>query len=281
MYYLQLKLTKKQNEKIKRVYNKGDKYACYIRISKSQLNWNDKDNHKAPTLLKISPDELKKINTYNKKLEKNKRGFDIFIDKSRLLENHPFNNGGHIMSSNLLHYIDNDKYLDKETINKNIREILSPIHPLSNFDIENYCNLLKIRSYVLPKDKIERKHIKYNSALVINLDDSGNSGTHWVCLVKSKDKKKETATLYYDSYGVEYPPQQVVDLGISNLVANDSTHQHSAPDSILCGYYCLKVIKSILIDGMSYEECLDQFNELDDIYEKNFENMDIADNLFI
>jgi len=279
MYYLQLKLTPHQKNKIKKIYRYGDKYACYLIIKKQQLNWNDKDNHKAHTLLKISPDELKKINTYNKKIEKNKQGILIYIDKNRLLEQHPFNNGG-LITIDMYNWLDDEKYLNKETINKDIKEILFPIHPLSNFDIENYCKLLKINVKVLPKDKIKRKDIGYNKALVINLDDSGNSGTHWVCLVKSKNKK-EISTLYYDSYGVEYPPQQVVDLGIKNLVANDSTHQHSAPNSILCGYYCLKIIKSVLIDEMDYEDSLEQFNELNDIYELNEENMDIADNLFI
>lgn len=279
MYYIQLKLTPHQKKIIKKIYRHGDKYACYLTIRKEQLNWNIEDNHKAPDLIKINPTDLKKINSYNNKLDKNKKGILIYIDKSRLLEQHPFNNGG-LITTDMYNWLDDEKYINKETINKSIKEILFPIHPLSNFEIEAYCKLLKINVNVLPKDKIQRKHIGYNKALVINLDDAGNSGTHWVCLVKSKDKK-ETATLYYDSYGVEYPPQQVVDLGIKNLVANDSTHQHSAPNSILCGYYCLKIIKSIQIDGMDYEDSLEQFNELNDIYELNDENMDIADNLFI
>ena len=32
---------------------------------------------------------------------------------------------------------------------------------------------------------------------------------------------------------------------------------------------------------MSYEDTLDQFKELDDIFEKNLKNQDTADNLYI
>lgn len=280
MYYLQLKLTRAQLKKLKRIYKHGDKYAGYIRISKKQLDFDNLDNHKAPDMLKITREELAKINSYNRKLPKNKTGFDIWINKERLLEQQPYNNGGNFTIDKLLNTIDDEKHHSKEYINNEIKKILFPIHSLSNFDIEAYAKLLKINIDVLAKDKV-RKPPRQNQAYIINLDDSGSSGTHWVGLLKSKNKNEGGATLYYDSYGVEYPPQSVIDLGIKNLLANDSTHQYLGDNSILCGYYCLKIIKSVIVDGMSYDESLDQFEELNDIYTKDLENMDIADNLFL
>ena len=281
MYYLQLNLNPTQLRKVKKIWKHGDKYAGYIRISKKQLDWNNRQNHEGQDLIKINREELKRINTYNKKKDKNKKGFDIYITRERLIEQMPFQNGGTITIDKLIGETRKND-LDKDTINKSIKNILFPIHPLTNFDILGYAKLLQLNLKVLPRNLIKYEHInRPNSAVVINLDDDKGQGTHWTCIIHHPDKKIEKGILYYDSYGIEYPPQEVMDMNIKNLVANDSTHQYLGENSILCGYYCLKVIKSIFIDKMDYDDALDQFNELDDIYEKNLENMDIADNLFL
>jgi hypothetical protein len=281
MYYLQLNLNPTQLRKVKKIWKHGDKYAGYIRISKKQLDWNNRQNHEGQDLIKINREELKRINTYNKKKDKNKKGFDIYITRERLIEQMPFQNGGTITIDKLIGETRRND-LDKATINKSIKNILFPIHPLTNFDIEGYAKLLQLNLKVLPRNLIKYEHInRPNSAVVINLDDDKGQGTHWTCIIHHPDKKIEKGILYYDSYGIEYPPQEVMDMNIKNLVANDSTHQYLGENSILCGYYCLKVIKSIFIDKMDYDDALDQFNELDDIYEKDLENMDIADNLFL
>ncbi len=281
MYYLQLNLNPTQLRKVKKIWKHGDKYAGYIRISKKQLDWNNRQNHEGQDLIKINREELKRINTYNKKKDKNKKGFDIYITRERLIEQMPFQNGGTITIDKLIGETRRND-LDKDTINKSIKNILFPIHPLTNFDIEGYAKLLQLNLKVLPRNLIKYEHInRPNSAVVINLDDDKGQGTHWTCIIHHPDKKIEKGILYYDSYGIEYPPQEVMDMNIKNLVANDSTHQYLGENSILCGYYCLKVIKSIFIDKMDYDDALDQFNELDDIYEKSAKNMDIADNLFL
>ena len=281
MYYLQLNLNPTQLRKVKKIWKHGDKYAGYIRISKKQLDWNNRQNHEGQDLIKINREELKRINTYNKKKDKNKKGFDIYITRERLIEQMPFQNGGTITIDKLIGETRRND-LDKETINKSIKNILFPIHPLTNFDIEGYAKLLQLNLKVLPRNLIKYEHInRPNSAVVINLDDDKGQGTHWVCLVHHPNKKIEKGILYYDSYGVEFPTQEIMDMNIKNLVANDSTHQHLGENSVLCGYYCLKVIKSIFLDKMDYDDALDQFNELDDIYEKDLNNMDLADNLFL
>jgi len=281
MYYLQLHLNKTQLSKVKKIWKHGDRYAGYIRITKNQLDWNNKKNHEGHDLIKITPMELRKINSYNKKKDKNKRGFDIYITRERLIEQMPFHNGGTITIDKLIGETRRND-LDKETINQSIKNILFPIHPLTNFDIEGYAKLLQLNMKVVPRNRIKYEHIgRPNSSVVINLDDDKGAGTHWVCMVHHPDKKIEKGILYYDSYGVEFPPKEVMDLNLKNLVANDSTHQYLGEKSILCGYYCLKVIKSILVDKMDYDDALDQFNSLNDIYEKDLENMDLADNLFL
>ena len=50
---------------------------------------------------------------------------------------------------------------------------------LSNVDIKDICNILKIPLVgVFSKDKPPKK--KYKGLFVINLDDYANGGTHWV-----------------------------------------------------------------------------------------------------
>ena len=151
----------------------------------------------------------------------------------------------------------------------NLQQILFPIHSLSNIDIEQYFKHFNIEGKVVPRDKVGKK-IKGNSCIVINLDDSSGPGTHWIVLVNSSKSKN---LLYYDPFGLEYPPEEVLHMNIKKgLVANTSQHQNI--DSILCGYYCLKVAKSILVDKMNYRDCMLQFTD-----SPSHHNQDIADNL--
>lgn len=150
-----------------------------------------------------------------------------------------------------------------------IKQILFPIHPLSNIDIEEYFRINKINGLVRPRDKMPST-LKPNSCIIINLEEMGQSGSHWVCAVNSK---KENKILFYDSYGVEFAPQEFLDMNHKKkIVANNSQHQKIG--SVLCGYYCLKICKSILKDKMSYLDTMKQFSDT-----PSENNADMADNL--
>jgi hypothetical protein len=45
----------------------------------------------------------------------------------------------------------------------------------------------------------------------------------------------------------------------AKILANNS--QHQALNSILCGYYVLRVIKSVLGEGKSYQEAMAEFTD--------------------
>jgi hypothetical protein len=130
---------------------------------------------------------------------------------------------------------------------------LFPIHSLSNFDIEDYLTELNIKHKVVPKGKLPKRPPPPNAVYIINLDDT--TGTHWVALLH---KRGSSDLLYYDSYGVDYPPQRVMDYK-ARILANNS--QHQALDSILCGYYVLRVIKSVLGEGKTYKEAMSEFTD--------------------
>jgi hypothetical protein len=118
------------------------------------------------------------------------------------------------------------------------------------------------------------KTIKNNTGLIVNLNDLGEKGSHWICCVRKNDK-----ALYYDSFGIIHMPKQVEkcflnSVGADNIFVSNGQNQHLV--SILCGYYCLKICKSVLLDGMDFKQATDQFTD-----EPSMNNRNIADNLFI
>ena len=71
--------------------------------------------------------------------------------------------------------------------------------PLSNIDLRKWCDFLRIPI----KGIFSRNEPKplFHSPCIINLDDFGNLGTHWVCCWRSKNGTYE----YYDSFGLPPP----------------------------------------------------------------------------
>jgi hypothetical protein len=63
-------------------------------------------------------------------------------------------------------------------------------------------------------------------------------------------------------------------VGENNMYVSNGQNQYLV--SIMCGYYCIKMCKSILLDGMDFKTAVEQFSD-----EPNEKNRDIADNLFI
>ena len=68
---------------------------------------------------------------------------------------------------------------------------------LSNFDLLNWCEYLRIPL----KGIFSRNEAKplHHSPCIINLDDFGSLGTHWVYCWKGKDME------YFDSFGMPPP----------------------------------------------------------------------------
>ena len=131
-------------------------------------------------------------------------------------------------------YLEQDKELKKKS--------LTPFHPLTNFEITEYFKDDERFNSVysnLPKLK--------NGAYVINLDCSKNVGTHWVVIFV-----KEGEVIYFDSFGVEYIPKEIMkriehgSLGNKNIKTSIFRIQDN--NSIMCGYFCILFIEYMLID---------------------------------
>ena len=124
--------------------------------------------------------------------------------------------------------------------------LLSPFHPLTNIEINEYYKNEPRFNGVYSRNNLPNKIKK--GAYVTNLDEYENTGTHWVSLfVKPK------YTVYFDSFGVEHIPKE-----INEFINNDTTKSSSleriksnifgiqAYDSITCRYFCIEFINYML-----------------------------------
>ena len=77
-------------------------------------------------------------------------------------------------------------------------------------------------------------------AYIINLDNSKNTGTHWVVIFVKKDE-----LIYFDSFGVEHIPEENKKL-IGNKNIKSNIFRIRSYDSVMCGYFCILFIEFML-----------------------------------
>ena len=102
--------------------------------------------------------------------------------------------------------------------------------PLSNIDLRKWCDFL----HILIKGIFSRNEMKprHHSPCIINLDDFGSLGTHWVCCWRAKNGTYE----YFDSFGLPPPLKWEKDmraLGRKHFYRNDNQIQWE--QSVRCG----------------------------------------------
>ena len=184
----QVNLTNYQKKKILTIIRNGKDAG--IRFSQEQLY-----NNGGSTLLKLDLEQLKKIVSVLKS-KKRRRGCVLTISKQQIISHLPKYNNNHIPMDFILDKkLNNNTNLTIDDKNKIIKQILFPIHPLSNQDIDAYFKLLNIENRVVSRDKLKRRHIKPNASVVLNLDNSDGNGTHWVCII---NKRGDNSVLYLE-----------------------------------------------------------------------------------
>ena len=115
---------------------------------------------------------------------------------------------------------------------------LMPPHPLTNFEIQKYYKNESRFNGVFSRNNLPKK-IK-DETYIINLNDYADVGTHWIALFYKKEW-----TVYFDSFGVEYIPEEIKEfIGNKNTKANIFRLQESS--SIMCGYFCIGFIDFML-----------------------------------
>ena len=112
---------------------------------------------------------------------------------------------------------------------------------------------------VYPKDRLKECNAKGGS-VVVNLDNSGGDGTHWVACFNE---------YYFDSYGVE-PPTDVLRWMKKNhkeVLYNSFQLQKLGTSS--CGWFCIYVIKE-LNRGISFLDVLYSLLPGDEVLKRYF-----------
>ena len=125
------------------------------------------------------------------------------------------------------------------------------IKPLSNFQIIELCNDLKIKHFkgVFMRDELNFKS-DYNECLILNIDHSDNDGTHWTCLFT-----KNGISNYFDSFGFRLPLE--VERYCKGDIRNYSTFPIQINNEVICGHYCIYVLYK-LSNGCDFYAVLDE-----------------------
>ena len=76
-----------------------------------------------------------------------------------------------------------------------------PSHPLTNFEIQKYCQNEPRFNGVYSRDNLPRIR---DGVYVINLGEYSDIGTHWIALYVQNNN-----VTYFDSFGVEHIPKEI------------------------------------------------------------------------
>ena len=98
-----------------------------------------------------------------------------------------------------------------------------PFHPLTNIEISEYCANEPRFNGAYSRNNLPNKIKK--EAYIVNLDEYGNTGTHWVSLF--------VKPVYFDSFGVEHIPKEINKFIRNEIKSNIFRIQ--AYNSIMCG----------------------------------------------
>ena len=146
-----------------------------------------------------------------------------------------------------------------------------PVHPLTNFEIQEYYqNALRFYG-VFSRDNLPN-NIKYG-VYVINIDEYHDIGTHWVALYVNNN-----IVTYFDSFEVEHIPKEITKfINRKKIITN--IYRIQAYDSIMCGYFCIGFI-NFMFNGKSLTDYTNlfspnDFNKNDDIILKYFGLYDV------
>ena len=113
-----------------------------------------------------------------------------------------------------------------------------PPHPSTNFEIQRYYQNEPKFNDVFSRNNLPKTEKDW--AFVINLDEYGDVGTHWIVLFCNRNE-----IAYFDSFGVEHIPEEIKEfIGNKNIKANIFRVQ--ANDSVMCGYFCIRFIDFML-----------------------------------
>ena len=217
--------------------NKALKKDHIIKISNKQLDDINKNLEK-----------INKMKVFDKKITLNQKGSGIFSFLLPMLASTiipaliPKKKGSGVSDNFFFEQIKN-KY---PSLFKKIN------YPLSNIFINN---LLKDEeSYLSNYSKDEIPLIENNKSLIFNLQNSNQSGSHWIAL-----SRKDNNIFIFDSFGIGYIPKNIYDIYKNfNIITNVYRIQHM--NSNLCGLFCILFCLYKVDTKNKFIEFLNMFN---------------------
>ena len=125
-------------------------------------------------------------------------------------------------------------------------------YSLSNIFINN---LLKDeKSYLGTFSKDEIPLIKNNKSLIFNLQNSNQTGSHWIAL-----SRKDNNIFVFHSFGIGHIPKNIYDIYKNfNITTNIYRIQHI--NSNLCGLFCILFCLYNVNSKNKFIEFLNMFN---------------------
>lgn len=111
-------------------------------------------------------------------------------------------------------------------------------HPLSNSEIDRTLIKLLGREYKGSYARDNLPDILKTGYYVMNLDDLGNEGTHWVGM-----KVNQKEIIYFDSFGFICPNEVVHRKGSRKILY--SSHEIQNTKSVACGYYVIYFLNEL------------------------------------
>jgi hypothetical protein len=149
---------------------------------------------------------------------------------------------------------------------------------LSNKDLEYYAHIFKLPlNDVLSKDLFKNITPRLGN-YIINLEDSIQGGSHWTCLILTKD-----IAIYWDSFGAPIPQDILKFIKRYNkkitIIYSIDQIQHMS--SIYCGWFCIWFLLYMTVlrkTVTNYRYLLNRHNALFDL-EKRKKNDQILKEL--
>ena len=141
---------------------------------------------------------------------------------------------------------------------------------ISNFDLVKLAKSHNVQlelNEIIMADELVNIASKRNMNLIINLQDSSQNGSHWVCLIiKGKN------AFYFDSFGAkpdtyvtQYCRQNGLRLGYNNYIIQDLS-------STECGVFCIALLKYLANNNK--KELYKTSDEFIDIFNNNTKDND-------
>ena len=125
---------------------------------------------------------------------------------------------------------------------------------MTNYEIERYFEYELGFNGVYSRNNLPR--IAKDGGYIVNLDDMGKSGTHWVAIFVSGNRGT-----YFDSFGVEHLPHEILKF-LVNKDLHINIFRIQSINSILCGYYCIKFL-DFMFKGKTLTDFTNMFSPRD------------------